>query len=123
VKNEPPHDPRSGPQPAAPREDEPEGFPSANEIVGTLFETSTLWPLLIVFLGTGGAFGAAMLVLAFGDRNLFAAAALVLVLGMTIDVFVRARKDPGMRNLARLIAGFWLSALLLAGIAVYAGIT
>ena len=107
----------------SPQDDEPEDLPSANEIVGTLFKESTLWPLLIVFLGTGGAFGAAMLVLAVGDRNLFAAAALVLVAGMTVDVCVRARKSAGLRNLAKLLIGFWCSAVLLAGVAVYSGIT
>lgn len=105
------------------RDDEPEDLPSANDIVGTLFEESTLWPLLIVILGSGGAFGAALLVLALGDRNLFAAAALVLLLGMTVDVGIRARRNPGSRNLAKVIFGLWLSSVFLAGIAVYTGIT
>lgn len=107
----------------APREDAPEDLPSAGEIVGTLFKESTLWPLLIVFLGTGGAFGAAMLVLALGDQNLFAAAALVLVAGMTVDVCVRSRKSADLRNVAKLLIGFWCAAVLLAGVAVYTGIT
>lgn len=106
------------------REDEGgEDLPSANEILGTLFSESTLWPLLIVMLGSGGAFGAAMLVLAFGDRNVFAAAALALVFAMTIDVVLRARRRPGHRNLAKALLLLWTSAILLATIAVFSGIT
>lgn len=55
-------------------------------------EESTLWPVtlaLVLALATGGA---ALLVLALGDRNLFAIAALLIVLWMSVDVLVRRRR-------------------------------
>lgn len=102
--------------------EEAEDLPSANHILGTLFEESTLWPLLIVLLGSSGAFGAAMMILALNDRNIFAAAALFLIFGMTVDILIRARKDDGPKNVAKLIGGFWISSALLAGVATYTGI-
>lgn len=39
----------------------------------------TLWPVLIAVAGTFSTMGAALLVLALGDRNLFAMAALAIV--------------------------------------------
>lgn len=97
-------------------------MPSVNDLLGLLARESTLWPLLIVMLASLGAFGAAMLVLAFVDRNLFAAAALVLVLGMTLDLAWRSRTRPGLRNLARAAGLLWGVAIALAGLAVYFGL-
>lgn len=106
-------------------DDEPrdgEDFPSVDEIIGTFMTESSLWPVLIVLLGTAGAFGGAMLVLSWVDRNPFAAAALLLILGMTIDLTVRSRSNPGLRNLVRLVALIWVVAAAFAGLAVWSGI-
>lgn len=105
-----------------PKVEEFEDLPSANHMLGTLFEESTLWPLVIVLLGSGGAFGAAMMILAVNDRNIFAAAALFLIMGMTIDIVIRARRGDGPRNVAKLLGGFWVSSALLAAVAAYTGI-
>ena len=105
-----------------PNESDPEDLPSANEIVGTLLSERSLWPLVVVMLGSLGAFGAALLVLSIGDQNPFAIAALVLVLGMTIDTLIRARRRLELRNLAKLIALFWGVSIGLALIAVTTGI-
>ncbi len=108
------------------RESEPgteDGMPSPNEILGTLFAESTLWPLLIVILGSLGSFGAALLVLALADRNVFAMAALALLAGMTVDVVVRSRSRPTLRNAARLLGLLWGVAAGLAGLAHWAGLT
>ena len=105
------------------RADEPEDLPSGNEIIGTLFGDASLWPLLVVILGSLGAFGAGMLVLAFGDRNPFAAAALLLVAGMSADQLIRARRLPEIRNVAKLISCLWMAAIGFALLAVWSGIT
>ncbi len=108
------------------RESEPgteDGMPSPNEILGTLFAESTLWPLLIVIHGSLGSFGAALLVLALADRNVFAIAALVLLAGMTVDIVVRSRSRPTLRNGARLLGLLWGVAAGLAGLAHWAGLT
>jgi len=105
------------------RDDEPEDLPSGNEILGTLMSEASLWPLLTVILGSLGAFGAAMLVLAFGDRNPFAAAALLLVFAMTTDITIRSRKRIELRNIAKMLGLFWVTASVLALVAVFAGIT
>ena len=103
-------------------ESEPEDLPSANEILGSFFREASLWPLLVVVLGSTGAFGAALIVLALGDQNPFAAAALLLILAMTTDTLIRARRRIDLRNLAKLIALFWLVSIALATVAVISGI-
>lgn len=103
-------------------EEEGEDLPSVDQIIGTFMKESALWPVLIVLLGTAGAFGGAMLVLSWVDHNPFAAAALLLLLGMTIDVTVRSRSNPSLRNLARLVALIWAVAAGFAGIAIWSGI-
>jgi hypothetical protein len=103
-------------------EDEPEDLPSANELLGTLFEETSLWPLLVVMLTSLGAFGAALIVLTIIDRSPFAALALLLLLGMTTDTLIRARSRPPMRNLARLIVLFWIVSSGLAIVAITTGI-
>lgn len=100
----------------------PEDLPRPDEILGTLFEETSLWPLLTVVLGCLGSFGAAMIVLSIVDRSLFAIAALVLVAGMTIDLSVRARRGGVNRNIAKLLGLFWLASAILAGIAFATGI-
>lgn len=108
---------------ASDRENEDEdGFPSVDEIIGTFMTESSLWPVLIVMLGTAGAFGGAMFVLTGVDHNPFAAAALFLLLGMTVDIVFRSRRNVGLRNLARLIGLIWLVAAAFAGLAVWSGI-
>jgi uncharacterized membrane protein YjjP (DUF1212 family) len=103
-------------------ESEPEDLPSANEILGSFFGEASLWPLLVVVLGSTGAFGAALIVLALGDQNPFAAAALLLILAMTTDTLIRARRRIDLRNLAKLIALFWVVSIALATVAVISGI-
>lgn len=118
--NEDEEDPRPDPD----REDaqDDEAFPSLDELIGTFLTEPALIPVIIVVLGSGGAFGAALLVLSAVDRNPFAMGALVLIAGMTVDISLRARKEVGMRNLALLIGLVWAAAVLLAGVAVFTGI-
>lgn len=97
-------------------------FPGLDGLIGTFMGEPSLWPVLIVVLGSGGAFGAALLVLSFVDRNPFAAVALLLIGGMTLDLAVRSRRSPELRNLARLVGLLWLAAGGLAGLAIYTGI-
>lgn len=103
---------------------EPEGdeLPGFDALIGTFMREAALWPVLAVALGSGGAFAAALLVLAFVDRNLFAAAALVLVFGMTVDVLLRARRLPSYRNGALLLLLIWGVGIALAGLALWSGI-
>ena len=111
------------PESATPEDAGPEDGPSANELLDTLFTDTALWPLLTVILISGGAIGAGILVLAFGDHNYLAAAALLLLAGMTIDVSVRSRREPSYRILAKAVLALWASAIALALVAVFSGIT
>lgn len=104
-----------------PREDDDE-FPGVSELIGTFLREPSLWPVLVVVLGSLGAFGAALLVLAGVDHNPFAAAALLLLLGMSIDVAARGRRNPAFRNGAKLLGLGWLVALALAGVALWTGL-
>jgi hypothetical protein len=99
-----------------------DGFPSADEFIESFMNETSLWPVLVVLIGSGGAFGAAMLILAGVDRNPFAAGALLLVLGMSVDVFVQARRKAIYRNIAKLVGLLWCAAIGLAGIVIWTGI-
>jgi hypothetical protein len=104
------------------KEESPEDFPGLDELVGGFMQEASLWPVLIVVIGSAGTFGAAMLILTGVDHNPFAAAALVLIFGMSVDVFFQARRKALYRNLAKLIGLIWLAAVMLAGLAVWTGI-
>lgn len=62
---------------------EPAGRDLVDRWARVFLEDSALWPVLVVVVGTFAAFGSALLVLAFEDRNLgaLAAVALLVVLG------------------------------------------
>ncbi len=107
---------------ASDRESDDDEFPNVDQIIGTFMKESSLWPVLIVMLGTAGALGGAILVLAGVDHSPFAAAALILLLGMTVDVAFRSRRNVGLRNLARLVGLIWLVAAAFAGLAVWSGV-
>ena len=123
--SEPDSDPNSDPnrdrEPASDREEGDE-FPSLDELIGTFMRETSLLPIVIVVLGTGGAFGAALLILTVVDRNPFAIGALLLITGMTVDISLRARKEEALRNVALLIGMVWGSAVVLAIVALVTGI-
>ncbi|MEZ4332972.1 MAG: hypothetical protein R3F35_14520 [Myxococcota bacterium] len=93
-----------------------------DRVIGSFLRESSLWPVLVVLLGSGGAFAAALMVLAFVDRNPFAAAALVLIFGVTVDVGHRAWTRPHYRNGALLLGLLWMMGFVFAGFAVWSGI-
>ena len=103
------------------REDDDE-FPSLDGLIGTFLSEPALLPVVVVVLGSGGAFGAAVLILTGVDRNPFAAAALVLIAGLTVDISLRARKEPQFRNVALLIGLVWAASVVLATVAFVTGI-
>jgi hypothetical protein len=104
-------------------EDEsPDDFPDIDQLIGSFMREGSLWPVLLVAITSAGAFGASMLILVGVDHNPFAAAALLLIIGMTVDMFVRARRHSGYRNLARLIGLIWCAAIALAILAIWTGI-
>lgn len=102
--------------------DDEDAFPSLDELIGTFMSETSLLPIVIVILGTGGAFGAALLILTVVDRNPFAIGALLLITGMTVDVCLRARKELPLRNVALLIGLVWASSVALALVAIVTGI-
>ncbi len=103
-------------------EESPEDFPSVDGMIGSFLKEASLWPVLVVVIASGGAFGAAMLVLTFVDRNPFAAAALLLVFGMSVDVVYQARRHGRYHNGAKLIGLVWCMAIAFAGLALWTGI-
>jgi hypothetical protein len=114
-------DPDEAPGVDSPLEDD-DRFPSVDDLIGSFLSESSLWPVLIVMLGSAGALGAALLVLTGVDRNPFAALALLLLAGMTLDVVIRARRIPGLRNVARMVVLIWGVAIALAIVAIETGI-
>jgi hypothetical protein len=103
-------------------EENPDDFPNFDELIGSFMQETSLWPVLVVVMGSAGAFGAALLILTGVDHNPFAAAALLLIFGMSVDVFVQARRKAVYRNLVRLIGLIWCAAIALAGLAIWTGI-
>jgi hypothetical protein len=105
------------------RDDETqEDFPNVDELIGNFMQEASLWPLLVVVIASAGAFGAALLILTGIDRNPFAAGALLLIFGMSVDVFIQARRKAVYRNLARLVGLIWCAAIALTGLAIWTGI-
>jgi hypothetical protein len=103
-------------------EENPDDFPNFDELIGSFMQETSLWPVLVVVIGSAGAFGAAMLILTGVDHNPFAAAALLLIFGMSVDVFIQARRKAVYRNLLRLIGLIWCASIALAGLAIWTGI-
>lgn len=103
-------------------EENPDDFPNFDELIGSFMQETSLWPVLVVVMGSAGAFGAALLILTGVDHNPFAAAALLLIFGMSVDVFVQARRKAVYRNLLRLIGLIWCASIALAGLAIWTGI-
>ncbi len=103
-------------------EQEPDEFPDLDELIGSFMGEASLWPVLIVAVGSAGAFGAAMLVLVGIDHNPFAAAALLLILGLSIDIFVQSRRKAIYRNIAKLIGVIWCVSIAMALLAIFTGI-
>jgi hypothetical protein len=99
-----------------------DAFPSTDQLLGTFMSEASLWPVLFVMLASGGAFTAALMILASVDRNPFAAVALVLILGMTVDVVFRARRHPSYRNGALFLLLLWGAGIAFAGLAIWSGI-
>jgi len=109
------------PPPEQPQESSDQ-FPSVDELLGTFMSEASLWPVLIVAVASGGALGAAMLILTGVDHNPFAAAALLLIFGMSVDVFIQARRKAIYRNVAKMIGLIWCAAIALAVLAIWTGI-
>ncbi|HEB91434.1 MAG TPA: hypothetical protein ENI85_17800 [Deltaproteobacteria bacterium] len=103
-------------------EESPEDFPGVDDLIGSFMKEASLWPVLVVVIASGGAFGAAMLVLTFVDRNPFAAAAMLLVAGLCLDVVFQARRHGRYRHAARLIGLIWCMAIAFAALAIWTGI-
>ena len=74
---------------------------------------STLWPVLVAAFLIFATGGAALFLLALGDRNLFAVAALLVLVWMSVDVLVRRRR---FGLLGGFIVTFWLLSGLAAGV-------
>jgi len=103
-------------------QEEGDEFPGLDEMIGSFLSEPSLWPVLIVILGSSGAFGAAALVLTVVDRNPFTGVALLLLGGMSLDLILRSRRNPGLRNVAKLLMLIWGAAVVLAGIAAWTGL-
>ncbi|MBJ20528.1 MAG: hypothetical protein GY910_06365 [bacterium] len=105
-----------------PREEDGDAFPGVDELLASFLSEGSLLPVLIVALGSGGAFGAALLILTIVDRNPFAGVALLLVAGMTVDVSLRARREEGFRNIKKFVGLLWASSLAFSALALWTGI-
>ena len=109
--------------PAEPGGDDPEraAEPTGPERwIRPFFEDSTLWPVLIVAVGTAVTLGAAMVLMALRG-NPFAVAALLALALMSADIVYRdVRAGVGLATRAVVI--LWLLVAISAAIAGWFGI-
>ena len=109
-----PKDPESTPD-----EPEPRGV---ERWILPYFTDSTLWPVTIVLIATMSMFGAAVLLLALGDRNLFALAALAILVVGSVEGLVRDLRRRRLGAASMLILAVWLLSALVAGVALHYGL-
>jgi len=77
-----------------------------------LFTDATLRPLLIVCVLTISAFGAALVALAIGDRNILAMAALAVAGGLTLFAVDTERRRSRSLRLPAVLLSIWLLSIL-----------
>ena len=115
-----PHDPNRRDDEGAPPEAEPRGV---ERWLLPYFTDSTLWPVTIVLLAALSMFGAVALLLALGDRNLFAMAALAILAVGSVEGLVRdVRRRRRLGAVSILILAVWLLSALVAVAASYYGL-
>lgn len=107
----------------APREpEEAETPPERTGIdrhLAVFVEEPTLWPVTLALVLAFTTAGAALMLLAVTDRNLFALAALLILLWMSVDVIVRRRR---FGPLVGLLLTLWLLSGCAACAFVYFGL-
>lgn len=86
------------------------------------FQDSTLWPVLAVLVICLSTIGGTVLLAALKSQNLFALAALVLLIWMSGDIVIRARRNHTNQLLAWCILALWLGSVAAAVIGISAGI-
>lgn len=95
-----------------PREpSEPSDKQGLERHLAVFVEDSALWPVLLVGVLIFATGGAALLLLALGDRNPFAIAALLILLWMSVDIPVRRRRFGMIGGLLVLL---WFASGLVA---------
>jgi hypothetical protein len=85
------------------------------------FRDSSLWPVLCVAVMIFVVLGAAALLMAFVERNLFAVGAVLLLFWISVDASIRARRRGRSPRLVIGIAAYWLLATGAALAARFAG--
>ena len=72
-------------------------------------EESSLWPVTLAVVLALTAGGAGLILLAVGDRNIFAVAALLILLWMSVDFLVRRRRFGAVGGF---IVALWVLSIL-----------
>ena len=72
---------------------------------------TSLWPVLFAGLATFTTFGTWLLWMVFEGRNPFGAAALLLLLGMSIDLWVRDLRGRRFGATSRVVLAWWLACI------------
>ena len=112
---------RDAPEPAASEPEAGDGS-SGDRLLATFFEDASLWPILFVMVATFATFGAALVLLALKDRNLFALAWLaILVTASGVEV-VGDLRQRRFGPVCRLIVSLWVLSSIGAGIAGWYGL-
>ena len=114
-----------GEPPSPPREDDGAPAPASRPLeqwIRPFFADSALWPVLFVMATVLATFGAAIVLLAVGERNGFAIAALALLVVMSADFVYRDLRQGRLGLAGAAIVGLWLLIGLIAAALVYSGL-
>jgi hypothetical protein len=114
-----------GEPPSPPREDDGAPAPARGSLeqwIRPFFADSTLWPVLFVMAAVLATFGAAMVLLAVGERNGFAITALALLLVISADLVYRNLRRGRLGLAGGAIVGLWLMIGLIAAALSHSGV-
>ncbi len=114
-----------GEPPSLPGEGDGAPPPAGNRVeqfIRPFFTDSALWPVLLVLAGVLATFGAAMVLLAVGERNGFAIVALALLLWMSADLVYRDLRRRRLGVAGGSVVGLWLLIGLIAAALSYSGL-
>jgi len=95
--------------PTAPSRGPAEG-PAFERWVAPFFRDPSLWPVLFVATASFVTLGAAALLLAFAERNLFALGAVLVLALVSVDVALRERRRGRFGLASGCLVGYWILA-------------
>ena len=90
--------------------------------VAPFFRDSTLWPVAIAAVASLVTLGAALMLLAVQDRNLFAIGAVGVLALVSLEVLVRSARRRRLGLEGRAVLGWWILSAAAAAAGIHGGL-